>query len=304
VIAARHCPRCGGRVLADPPDPRDEFDEPPELTPGPEYRAAVDRYQAVLGWGVVVGCWVWPISLALGSAVLARYGTGFRWLDQVLAGWACIGLPLVAVAAGWVWGRRVRWDPRVTCRWCREPMIGHPAAVSATGNCTSCGRPAVGPPDDGPPAPAGPLFTVEEFVARVAARRRVTTRAWRLFMALLFLLLAPMAVPLLVLGHDEAETRLTRRVGEDEAARLMAAGPLLWAAGVLIASAVAAGVYYARKVRRHPLACPRCGKAFLRPGLVLASRRCDQCHEPAFAEAEFPARPDEPPGRPPGSAPC
>jgi hypothetical protein len=46
-------------------------------------------------------------------------------------------------------------------------------------------------------------------------------------------------------------------------------------------------------LRRYPLTCPDCGKAFVQFGLVLAGRRCDHCHGLAVTES-----PGEQPGGP------
>src|SRR5262245_38172030 len=58
VIATRHCPECGCRVLAETPDREDLG----ELTPVSEFRAAADRFNAVFALILLLGFLAWLAS--------------------------------------------------------------------------------------------------------------------------------------------------------------------------------------------------------------------------------------------------
>jgi DNA-directed RNA polymerase subunit RPC12/RpoP len=279
VIASRNCPECGGRVLADPPEP----DEPVELIPEPEFTAAARRFESVVLTVVAGGLLTWAFSFCLGTALAGSGGPVGFLPPEVLLLWSLLGPPAITAVLVVAYVRRAKWDPALVCPRCGEVNPTTYPTIRATGRCPSCGHTMLAG-DEPPPAPTAPLLPAAEFAARLRARGRASTRSTWLFSAVLVGLIAPCALPVAVLGRFEAEIRLTRRIGEDKAYALMEYGPAPGLVGALLAAGAASGVYYLRAVRRSPLACPHCGKAFALTGVVLASRRCDHCLRPAVAD--------------------
>ena len=273
VIATGRCPVCGGRVLADPPD----ADGTAELIPAPEFKTAAERFNSIFFGIILVGMCGWVASLCSGILFVGPITPrAFSLPVGVLLAWSLVGPPAVAVLLIVALVRRAKWNESLACPWCGEANPLNAPTVNTTGCCPSCGRTMLDAEEPPPAAPAT-LLSVAEFAARLRRQTRANLRAWGLFFAVVLGLALPLYLPVAVLGRYEAEIRLTRQICEDEAYQLLEYGVLPATAVVMAAAIGPSRWYFVRVVRRAPLVCPHCAKTYTLPGLVLASRRCDQC---------------------------
>jgi Zn finger protein HypA/HybF involved in hydrogenase expression len=280
VIATRHCPRCGRRVLAEPDE-----QSPPTRTAA-ELAAAAD--QAVTASNKMI----WPTVLTfLGPLVILAPAVLFRdtlreWLrplaDQDTVVTVVMAIVIMPMLAGGVWivlvGRRTE---RATgrCPHCNGRVQSRLSAV--TGNCGMCGGRVATLPQD---PPDGPLVPVD-----------VVVQTGRMFRRGLWLRcgiggavgIGLMIIAGVILGGGRREkivADLEQRFGVVEAAVIEVVG----VSGIVIAvvGSIFGGIWLGIRKMTVPAGCrcPHCAATIGGIGLTAASKRCTGCRRRVVAE--------------------
>jgi hypothetical protein len=287
VIASRHCPHCGRRVLAEPDDAADQsipLHSPADLTAAHERaKARLDRIK-------------WPTLLAfVGPLVVGVFLALFRdtiyeHLEPIFGGEtvksvvpAMMILPLLAGAAWMVTVVRRMDQVAANCPHCRA--ILRPSWAATTGNCGRCGMRVATVQLD---STDGPLIPVE---VAVASGRRLTRTAWkRMGIGTATCAAVMIGGGILLAGgrRERFEANLEQVFGAVEAAVIEAV--VFGLVELIAVGALFGGVWSAARCLTTPDGgnCPHCGKPNGGAGLTIATKRCCHCLRRIIAD------PDEP----------